>query len=259
MTRKSFSFNGDESIVAYGANALPPARRTSRVEGRGSTCQFPGSLVPPMMVPPLKKRGMMKLHVPSLFCLVTVFVADRTFVMTISVERLATLDDELAQQVTAVQRRVDAVCLVLISKLHALGKLRGSVLAVPRQPSFLDEAGLGLPDVVRRRRVEELNARRAGDADRRLRPQQLLELSDRLLEPAGLALKLRTVAGRDRAHVSTRPHGGVVGRVGDGCSRDRGWPFARDEHDSGLGGGAGEEGLDLEGGRETDDSGAGAW
>ncbi|CAH0056281.1 unnamed protein product [Clonostachys solani] len=220
MTRKSFSFNEDESLVAYGANAFPPARRTSRVEGRGSTCQFPGSLVPPMMVPPLKKRGMMKLHVPSLFCLVTVFVADRTFVMTISVERLPTLDDELAQQVTAVQRRIDAVRLVLISKLHAFGKLRSSVLAVPRQPGLLGKAGLGLPDIVGRRGIEELDAGRAGDADRGLSPQQVLELGGRLLEPAGLALQLGAVASGDRADVSARPHGGVVGRMGDGSSRN---------------------------------------
>ncbi|CAG9954748.1 unnamed protein product [Clonostachys rosea f. rosea IK726] len=291
MTRKSFSFNGDESLVAYGANAFPPARRTSRVEGRGSTCQFPGSLVPPMMVPPLKKRGIMKLHVPALFCLVTDIRDDGLaprgetppvsescaariddqldvgsargerfpLALQIPVERLPTLNDELAQQVAAVQRRVDAVRLVLISKLHALRKLRGSVLAVPRQPSLLNKAGLGLLDVVRRRGVEELNARCASDANRGLRPQQLLELGYRLLEPAGLALELGAVAGWDRADVSARPHGGVVGRVGDGRSRDRGWPFTRDEHDSGLGGGAGEEGLDLEGGRETDDSGAGAW
>ncbi|CAI6065252.1 unnamed protein product [Clonostachys chloroleuca] len=279
MTRKSFSFNGDESLVAYGASAFPPARRTSRVEGRGSTCQFPGSLVPPMIVPPLKKRGMIKLHVPSLFCLVTVFVADRTFVMTVcprvgkllqspkpvplALTTSLTLDPPAANASHSLFRSLWSVFpplrLVLIPKLHAFGKLRGSVLAVPRQPSFLGKAGLGLSDIVRRRSVEELNARRAGNADRRLRPQQLLELSDRLLEPASLTLELGTVAGWDRADVSACPHGGVVGRVRDGRSRDGGWPFTRNEHDSGLGGGAGEEGLDLEGGRETDDSGAGAW
>lgn len=67
----------------YDSSFCPPSSRRCRVAGLGSVCQFPGSFVPPTMVPPLKKRGIVKLHVPSLFCLVTVFVTSCRSVITV--------------------------------------------------------------------------------------------------------------------------------------------------------------------------------